>query len=204
MSRNVRCGLTQAHHDIDGNEPIQKHKDSAIQKHLKLIEEAASKGVQIICFQELFFCPYFCAEQNTKWFTAAEKIPEGPTIKLMQEQAKRHSMVIIVPMYEEQIPGVYYNTAAVIDADGSYLGKYHKTHIPQEAATGTYGFWEKYYFRPGNSDWPVFETAYAKIGIFICYDRYYPECARILGLKGAEVLFNPSSTSPASGTTKAN
>ena len=194
MSRIVRCGLIQAHHDVDGNEPVQKHREVAIEKHLKLIEEAAKKGVQILCLQELFDGPYFCAEQITKWYELAERVPEGPTVKLMQEQAKKHKMVIIVPLYEEAIPGVYFNTAAVIDADGAYMGKYRKTHIPHVGTVGTYGFWEKYYFKPGNSDWPVFETAYAKIGVYICYDRHFPECARMLGLKGAEILFNPSAT----------
>lgn len=194
MSRIVRCGLTQTHHDVDGNEPVQKHKDAAIEKHLKLIGEAAQKEVKILCFQELFFGPYFCAEQVKKWYEAAEPIPDGPTVKLMQEQAKKYGMVLVVPIYEEAITGVYFNTAAVIDADGTYLGKYRKTHIPHVGTVNPYGFWEKYYFKPGNSDWPVFETAYAKVGVYICYDRHFPECARMLGLKGAEILFNPSAT----------
>ena len=99
-------------------------------------------------------------------------------------------MVMVVPVYEEEITGVYFNTAAVIDADGSYLGKFRKVHIPHTWP----GFWEKFYFKPGNLGFPVFETAYAKIGIYICYDRHFPECARVLALKGAEILFNPSAT----------
>lgn len=196
MSRIIRCGLTQTHHDVDGNEPLEKHRQSAIDKHLKLIEEAAAKDVKILCFQEIFNGPYFCSEQDTRWYDMAEPIPEGPTVRLMQEQAKKHKMVLVVPLYEEAITGVYFNTAAVIDADGTYLGKYRKTHIPHVNAKDGYGFFEKFYFKPGvnNPKWPVFETAYAKIGIFICYDRHFPECARMLGLKGAEILFNPSAT----------
>jgi N-carbamoylputrescine amidase len=108
----------------------------------------------------------------------------------MQETAKKYSMVIIVPLYEVESTGVYYNTAAVIDADGTYLGKYRKNHIPQVAP----GFWEKYYFRPGNLGYPVFQTKYAKVGVYICYDRHFPEGARDLGLNGAEIVFNPSAT----------
>ena len=108
----------------------------------------------------------------------------------MQKLAKKHRMVIVVPIYEEEQPGVYYNTAAVIDADGTYLGKYRKTHIPHCKP----GFWEKFYFRPGNLGYPVFETAFAKVGVYICYDRHFPEGARALGLNGAEIVFNPSAT----------
>jgi beta-ureidopropionase len=108
----------------------------------------------------------------------------------MQAKAKQHGMVIVAPLYEEESTGVYYNTAAVIDADGSYLGKYRKNHIPQVAP----GFWEKYYFKPGNLGYPVFQTRYAKVGVYICYDRHFPEGARELGLNGAEIVFNPSAT----------
>src|SRR5688500_10605769 len=108
----------------------------------------------------------------------------------MQELAPRHNMVIIVPIYEEESPGVYYNTAAVIDADGTFLGKYRKNHIPHVAP----GFWEKYYFKPGNLGYPTFQTRFARIGVYICYDRHFPEGARILGLNGAEIVFNPSAT----------
>ncbi len=194
MSRIVRCGLTQTHHEVDGNEPVQKHIDAAVAKHLKLAEEAAAQGVQILCFQEVFTGPYFCSEQITKWYDIAEPIPDGPTTKIFQEVAKKHKMVMVLPLYEEAMPGVYFNAAAVIDADGTYLGKYRKTHIPHVDVKDGWGFFEKYYFKPGNSDWPVFETAYAKIGVYICYDRHFPECARMLGLKGAEIMFNPSAT----------
>jgi N-carbamoylputrescine amidase len=190
MPRVVKCGLIQAANACSIDEPIEKIKQANIEKNLKFIEEAASRGVQIICMQEVFTTPYFCAEQNTHWYDAVEKIPDGPTVKLMQEVAKKHGMVIIVPIYEEEITGIYYNTAAVIDADGKYLGKYRKNHIPHTAP----GFWEKFYFKPGNLGYPAFDTAFARIGVYICYDRHFPEGARALGLAGAEIVFNPSAT----------
>ncbi len=190
MNRTVRGGLIQATLSISSEQPIETIKKSMIEKHVGMIEDAAKKGVQILCMQELFYGPYFCAEQKSKWYSLVEKVPDGPTIKLMQEIAKKHSMVIIVPVYETEITGVYYNTAAVIDADGKYLGKYRKHHIPHVAP----GFWEKFYFKPGNLGFPVFKTAYADVGVYICYDRHFPEGARILGLNGAEIVFNPSAT----------
>lgn len=186
----VRCGLIQAKNELGPDHPLEDIKRAMIDKHITMLEEAATKGVNILCLQELFYGPYFPAEQDTKWYDLTERIPEGPTIQLMIEQAKRHKLVLIVPIYEEEITGVYYNTTAVIDADGSYLGKYRKTHIPHTHP----GFWEKFYFKPGNLGYPVFETAYAHVGIYICYDRHFPEGARILGLKGAEIIFNPSAT----------
>jgi len=195
LESKVTIGLIQAHHDVDGNEPIETHKKSAIDKHVRLIREAKAKGAQIVCLQEIFYGPYFCTEQTTKWYGATERIPDGPTTKLMQDLAKELGIVLVVPMYEEDFAGVYYNTAAVIDADGTYLGKYRKHHIPQvQAGPAGCGFWEKYYFRPGNLGYPVFDTAFAKVGVYICYDRHFPEGARMLGLHGAEIVFNPSAT----------
>ena len=165
-------------------------KDAMVRKHVKAIEDAASQGARVMCLQELFYGPYFCQVQDTKYYSYTERIPDGPTTTLMQELARKHSMVLIVPMYEEDQPGVYYNTAAVIDADGRYLGKYRKTHLPQ-----VNGFWEKFYFRPGNLGYPVFDTAVGKVGVYICYDRHFPEGARMLGLHGAEIVFIPSATS---------
>jgi N-carbamoylputrescine amidase len=182
MARNVRGALLQASYTGD--------TESMIQKHEKYAREAAKQGAQIMCFQELFSAPYFCQEQDAKWYALAEPIPEGSTIKRMQDLAKETGMVLVVPMYEEESTGVYYNTAAVIDADGQYLGKYRKTHIPQVG-----GFWEKFYFRPGNLGYPVFETAVGNVGVYICYDRHFPEGARMLGLHGAEIVFIPSATS---------
>jgi N-carbamoylputrescine amidase len=190
MARKVKCGLIQAKCELSGEEPLEKIKSYMIEKNLKLTHEAAQKNVKVLCFQELFYGLYFPAEQNTKWYSLTEKIPQGPTIQLMMEQAKKYSMVMIVPIYEEELTGVYYNTAAIIDADGKYLGKYRKSHIPHTLP----GFWEKFYFKPGNLGYPAFETAYARVGIYICYDRHFPEGARILGLNGAEIIFNPSAT----------
>jgi len=190
MARTVKCGLIQAKNAAPTDAPIDEIKRLNIEKHLAMIEDAAKQGVQILCMQEVFTTPYFCAEQQVRWYEAVEKIPDGPTTKLMQQTAKKHNMVIIVPIYEEEITGIYYNTAAVIDADGTYLGKYRKHHIPHVNP----GFWEKFYFKPGNLGFPAFDTAYAKVGVYICYDRHFPEGARALGLNGAEIVFNPSAT----------
>lgn len=190
MPRNIRCALIQASNPVPADQPIEKIKEGMIAKHLKMIEEAGKKTVQVLCLQEIFTGPYFCAEQKEHWYQSAEKIPEGPTVKLMQEQARKYGMAIIVPIYEMEMEGIYYNTAAVIDGTGKYLGKYRKTHIPHVAP----GFWEKFYFRPGNLGYPVFDLGFAKIGVYICYDRHFPEGARALGLNGAEIVFNPSAT----------
>jgi predicted amidohydrolase len=191
MPRTVKCALIQCSNAASTDLPIDEIKRLNIEKHLTFIEQAAEQGVQIICMQEIFTTPYFCAEQQTRWYEAVERIPDGPTVRLMQEVAKEHGMVIIVPIYEEELTGIYYNTAAVIDADGKYLGKYRKNHIPHVNP----GFWEKFYFRPGNLGYPCFDTAFARIGVYICYDRHFPEGARALGLNGAEIVFNPSATS---------
>jgi N-carbamoylputrescine amidase len=190
MSRIVKCGLIQAHNVASAELPIDEIKKANIDNQMNLIEDASAKGVQILCLQEMFATPYFMAEQKTRWYDAVEKVPDGPTVSLMQEVAKQFGMVIVVPVYEEELTGVYYNTCAVIDADGKYLGKYRKTHIPHLEP----GFWEKFYFRPGNLGYPCFDTAFARIGIYICYDRHFPEGARCLGLNGAEIVFNPSAT----------
>ena len=190
MSRVVRCGLIQASNELGTNHPLAKIKKAMIDKHLKLIEQAARKKVQILCLQELFYGPYFCAEQDIRWYELTERVPDGPTVKLMQKIAAKHRMAIIVPVYEEEMAGLYFNTAAVIDADGKYLGKYRKHHIPHVHP----GFWEKFYFTPGDLGYTVFQTKYARVGVYICYDRHFPEGARILGLNGAEIVFNPSAT----------
>lgn len=189
MPSIVRCGLIQCSNPTnDESVPVADIQKAMLDKHLPMIEEAAKRGVQVLCLQEIFNGPYFCPSQDKRWYAAAEPIP-GPTTSLMQELARKHNMVIVVPLYEEAMRGVYYNSAAVIDADGTYLGKYRKHHIPQ-----TSGFWEKYFFKPGDGGYPVFQTKYAKVGVYICYDRHFPEGARILGLNGAEIVFNPSAT----------
>ncbi|MDN4603646.1 nitrilase-related carbon-nitrogen hydrolase [Paenibacillus sp. F6_3S_P_1C] len=191
----ISIGMIQASHEVEGMAPVEVHKEAAIQKHIALVREAAARGAQIIGLQEVFYGPYFCTEQSPKWYASAEQVPEGPTTRRFQELAKELGVVIILPVYELEGIAAYYNTAAVIDADGSYLGKYRKHHIPHvEAGEGTNGFWEKYYFRPGNLGYPVFDTAYARVGVYICYDRHFPEGARLLGLAGAEIVFNPSAT----------
>jgi N-carbamoylputrescine amidase len=190
MARVVRSGLIQVGLCEDATAPVEKVKKAMIDRHVELIEKAADQGVQVLCMQELFYGPYFAAEQDKKWYEITEQIPDGPTTKLMQDLAKKHQMVIVVPMYEEERTGVYYNTASVIDADGQYLGKYRKHHIPHCEP----GFWEKFYFTPGNLGYPVFETRYGKVGVYICYDRHFPEGWRALGLNGAEIVFNPSAT----------
>jgi len=189
MPRNVVSGLIQCHNPInDESVSVAKIQQAALEHHIPFIEEAGNKGVQILCLQEIFNGPYFCPSQDVRWYDAAEPIP-GPTTDIMAEYAKKYEMVIVVPLYEYVQPGVYYNTAAVIDADGTYLGKYRKKQIPH-----TNGFWEKFFFKPGDAEWPVFQTRYAKIGVYICYDRHFPEGARILGLNGAEIVYNPSAT----------
>jgi beta-ureidopropionase len=190
MPRMVRCGLIQATNVLGPDQPLAKIKKAMVDKHLKMIAQAGKDKVQVLCLQELFYGPYFCAEQKERWYELTERVPDGPTIKLLQKVAAQHRMVLVVPVYEEEMTGLYYNTAAVIDADGKYLGKYRKNHIPHCHP----GFWEKFYFTPGDLGYPVFHTKYAKVGVYICYDRHFPEGARILGLNGAEIVFNPSAT----------
>jgi N-carbamoylputrescine amidase len=190
MPRVVRSGLIQmSTPDLGANATPQAIKQAMLDKHLPLIDEAGQKGVQILCLQEIFNTPYFCPAQSPEWFSLAEAVP-GPTIELMATYAKKYSMAMVVPIYEREMAGVFYNTAAVLDADGSYLGKYRKMHIPDTNP----GFFEKYYFKPGNLGFRVFKTKYATIAPYICYDRHFPEGARILGLKGAEIVYNPSAT----------
>ncbi len=186
----LKCGLIQMAFKGDTNSDPDTIRDVMLDAHTPYIEDAGEQGVQVLCFQEVFTQPYFCPSQDRKWYAAAENIPDGHTTKLMQEYAKKYRMVIVVPIYEEEIPGVYYNTAAVIDADGSYLGKYRKTHIPQVEP----GFYEKFFFKPGNLGYPVFDTAYVRLGVYICYDRHFPEGWRALALNGAEYILNPSAT----------
>ena len=189
MARNVLSGLIQASNPInDESRSVADIQAAMFEKHLPMIHDAGKQGVQILCLQEIFNGPYFCPSQDRRWYDATEPVP-GPTVEKLAPIARKYQMAMVIPVYEREQAGVYYNTAAILDADGSYLGKYRKTHIPQVA-----GFWEKFFFRPGNLGYPVFKTRYATIGAYICYDRHFPEGARALGLAGAEIVYNPSAT----------
>jgi len=190
MPRNVKCGLIQCANPVnDEKRPVAEIQAAMLEKHLPLIHEAGKKGVQILGLQEIFNGPYFCPSQDRRWYDAAEACP-GPTVEKMQALARKYQMAMVVPIYEREQAGVYYNTAAVLDHDGAYLGKYRKNHIPH-----TSGFWEKYFFKPGNLGYPVFKlSSGTTIGVYICYDRHFPEGARLLGLHGAEIVWNPSAT----------
>jgi beta-ureidopropionase len=179
--RKVRAALIQAQANMS--------KQDAVDKHIKMIADAAGQGAQVVGLQEIFHGPYFCAEQDPKWYGTAEP-EDGPTVTRMREVAREYGIVLVVPWYEEEQPGVYYNTACVIERDGTVLGKYRKTHIPHVGPC----FWEKFYFKPGNLGYPVFDTSVGRVGLIICYDRHFPEVARELGIKGAEIVFNPSAT----------
>ncbi len=182
MSNTVRAAILQTEWTGDSESMVEKHIDYA--------HQAAEDGARVMCFQEIFNTPYFCQVQENEHFDSAEPIPDGPTMQKMIELARNTEMVLVVPMFEKADEGFYYNTAAVVDADGTYLGKYRKTHIPHVS-----GFWEKFYFRPGNSGYPIFDTKVGRIGVYICYDRHFPEGWRALGLAGAKIVFNPSATS---------
>jgi beta-ureidopropionase len=190
MARIVRCSLIQATNVEPVEHSLHQIKQAMIEKHVGLIRQAANERAQIVCLQEIFYGPYFCAEQDQRWYDTTEPVPNGPTIRLMRNLAKELHVALVVPVYEVEGEGIYYNAAAVIDNQGEYLGKYRKTHIPHVAP----GFWEKFYFRPGNLGFPVFDLGYCKVGVYICYDRHFPEGARALGLNGAEIVFNPSAT----------
>ena len=182
MANVVKAALLQAKWTGDTASMIEVHEGYA--------RTAAQQGAQIMGFQEVFNAPYFCQVQENEHYRWAEPVPDGPTVQRMQALARETGMVLVVPVFEVEDAGHYYNTAAVIDADGTVLGKYRKHHIPQVK-----GFWEKFYFRPGNLGYPVFDTAVGRVGVYICYDRHFPEGWRALGLNGAEIVFNPSATS---------
>jgi len=158
-----------------------------LRKTLPRVEEAAAGGAQVIALQELFTTRYFCATQDPARFDLAEPVPGGPATRELQAAAKRLGVVIIAPLFERRGAEVYHNTAAVIDADGSFLGKYRKQHIPQDPA-----FEEKFYFTPGDGGFRVWRTAFGKIGVLICWDQWFPEAARLTALAGADVLIYPT------------
>lgn len=182
MADLLRAALVQARWAGD--------KDTMTKNAVRSVQQAAAEGAKVVCLQELFNGPYFCQVQQPEWYDWAEPVPDGPTVRQFMDLARESGVVLVVPLYELEQPGVFYNTAAVIDADGRFLGKHRKAHIPQ-----VNGFWEKYYFRPGNLGYPVFDTAVGRIGVYICYERHFPEGWRALGLAGAKLVFNPSATS---------
>jgi beta-ureidopropionase len=196
----VRAGLVQMGLKAPTSAPVEAIREAMFSAHANQVEVAAQKGVQVICFQEVFNAPYFCPVNDPKWEAAAEPIEGGPTIDRLRAMAERHAMVVVAPIYELAPNGKRYNTAVVIDADGRIAGSYQKTHIPgigralhtmiPEKARGT----ERHWFAPGESGWPVFPTRYLKIGVYICYDRHFPEGFRALGLNGADYVLNPSAT----------
>lgn len=178
MNKEVSIGLIQ----LSCTDDIQSNLD----KTVSAIKKAADQGAQIVCLQELFKSLYFCDEEDPSRFALAEAIP-GPTTEILSEIAKEKGIVIIASLFERRAAGLYHNTTAVIDADGSYLGKYRKMHIPDDP-----GYYEKYYFTPGDTGYMTFDTRFGKLGVLICWDQWYPEAARITALMGAEILFYPT------------
>jgi N-carbamoylputrescine amidase len=160
------------------------------QKNLDLtmarIREAAEGGAQIVCLQELFLTPYFCQKEDASLFKLAESVP-GPTTDVLSKLAAELGCVLIASLFEKRAPGVYHNTAAVIDADGAFLGKYRKMHIPDDPL-----YYEKYYFTPGDLGYRTWDTRFGKIGVLVCWDQWYPEAARLTALSGAQILFYPT------------
>ncbi len=161
-------------------------KEANLQRAMEKTKEAAAKGAQIVCLQELFTSLYFCDVEDYENFKLAEAIP-GPSTDVLSKLAKELNIVIIASLFEKRTQGIYHNTTAVLDADGTYLGKYRKMHIPDDPA-----YYEKFYFTPGDLGYKVFQTKYAKLGVLICWDQWYPEAARITALMGAEILFYPT------------
>ncbi|MBX2951282.1 MAG: carbon-nitrogen hydrolase [Leadbetterella sp.] len=178
MMKNVKIGTVQTTCSAD----IHENRAKAVEK----IREAAAQGAQIVCLQELFTSLYFCDVEDHDNFKLGESIP-GPTTDILQPLAKELGVVIIASLFEKRAQGLYHNTTAVMDADGTYLGKYRKMHIPDDP-----GYYEKFYFTPGDLGYKIFETRFARIGVLICWDQWYPEAARITSLMGAEILFYPT------------
>lgn len=175
---NVKVGLVQM--------SCVKDKKANLHKAIDGIRQAASDGAQIVCLQELFTSLYFCDVEDYENFELAESIP-GPSTDILSKVAQELNVVIIASLFEKRAAGLYHNTTAILDADGTYLGKYRKMHIPDDPA-----FYEKFYFTPGDLGYKVFQTKYAKIGVLICWDQWYPEASRITALMGAEIMFYPT------------
>lgn len=177
MSR-FKVGLVQMSCSAD----VKQNMDKAIRG----VRDAASKGANIVCLQELFTSLYFCDVEDYENFKLAESIP-GASTDMLSALSKELGVVIIASLFEKRTQGIYHNTTAVLDADGTYLGKYRKMHIPDDPA-----YYEKFYFTPGDLGYKIFQTKFAKIGVLICWDQWYPEAARLTALMGAEVLFYPT------------
>jgi len=177
-AQTVKLGLIQTAGSAD--------PDANLKKTLALAGRAAQRGAQIICTQELFRSQYFCQSENHKNFKLAEPIP-GPTTDAFCKLARKHKVVVIASLFEKRAAGVYHNTAAIIDADGSLLGRYRKMHIPDDPL-----YYEKFYFTPGDLGFRSWQTKYGKIGVLICWDQWYPEAARLTALQGAQILFYPT------------
>ncbi len=179
QERKVKVGIAQMMCGAD--------KAANIERYTQKVRQLASEGAQIICLQELFASLYFCDTEDYHNFAYAEAIPDGPTTQHFMALAKELGVVLVCSMFEKRAEGLYHNTTAVIDADGSYLGKYRKMHIPDDP-----GYYEKFYFTPGDLGYRVFKTKFARIGVLICWDQWYPEASRITALMGAEILFYPT------------
>lgn len=178
MTNIIKAGLVQS--------TAQGDKEAGLQNALNGIRKAASMGAQIICLQELFATDYFCWEENYDYFRLAETVP-GPTTEQFSLLARELGVVIIASLFEKRAEGLYHNTAAVIDADGTYLGRYRKHHIPDDP-----GYYEKFYFTPGDGGYRIFDTRFGRIGVLVCWDQWYPEAARLTSLMGAQILFYPT------------
>lgn len=174
----VKVALVQTHADEDAA--------SNLERTLGLIDEAAAQGAQIVCLQELFLGPYFCQEEDHAEFDRAEPVP-GPTTEALGRKAAEHGVVLLASLFEKRAKGLYHNTLAVLDADGSYLGKYRKMHVPDDPR-----FYEKFYFAPGDLGFKAFDTRFGRIGTLVCWDQWYPEAARLTALQGADILFYPT------------
>src|SRR5947209_755905 len=178
MSEKFTVGLIQMSCSLDPNENLARAESR--------VREAAGRGAQIICLQELFRSQYFCREENAELFALAEPIP-GPSTEAFSKLARELKVVIVAPLFERRAAGLYHNTAAVIDAAGSLVGLYRKMHIPDDPL-----YYEKFYFTPGDLGFPNFDTRYGRIGVLVCWDQWYPEGARLSSLRGANILFYPT------------
>jgi N-carbamoylputrescine amidase len=176
--RVVKVGLVQTHATDDPADNLRRT--------LALIDQAAAKGAQVVCTQELFMGPYFCQEEDAALFDLAEPVP-GPTTEALQRKARQRGIVIVGSLFEKRARGLYHNTAVVVDADGSLLGKYRKMHIPDDPR-----FYEKFYFTPGDLGFKAFDTKFGRIGTLVCWDQWYPEAARLTAMQGADILFYPT------------